>query len=585
MIRRRDGRGTGFAPDLPRAGEVHLSGHQGSEHSVHAARPEESGTPTPGSPLRVGILVDSFAQPRWAAKLVADLQAAPFASLVLVVRHVADPAPREGLLRRMWRHRGSLLHDAYVRLDRRLFQEQPDAFAREDIQPFLRDCTAIDATSREEDLARIRAHGLDVLVVLAADARPGAFATAARHGAWALRHAADPRDGEAVAGLWEVLEADRTTGSLLEVWSPGSPASHAIYRSYGPTDHISVRRNRNPLYWKSAAFVLRKLRDLAAEGPLALREVPAGPATAARPLRGVPGNLAMAGLLFRLALRYARKKLLDLLTREQWYLAYRFEAAPADGFLGLVRVMPPKDRYWADPCPVEAEDGRRFVFFEELRFDSAKATIRVIEIDPGRGAGKPVPVLERPYHLSYPQVFRWQGQYYMVPESSENRTVTLFRCVSFPDRWIEERDLLKEIDAVDPTLAEVNGRWWLFANVAPYGAGNRDELHLFHAPSPLGPFTPHAKNPVKSDCRSARPAGPLFRREGVLYRPAQNCAGGYGTSIVLHRIDLLTPEEYHETQVEEIVPTWDPEARRAHTLAHGDGLLVIDLMRRQRRFF
>jgi hypothetical protein len=122
-------------------------------------------------------------------------------------------------------------------------------------------------------------------------------------------------------------------------------------------------------------------------------------------------------------------------------------------------------------------------------------------------------------------------------------------------------------------------------NVAPFGGGTRDELHLFHASSPLGPFTPHARNPVKSDCRSARPAGPLFRREGRLFRPAQNCAGGYGTSVILHRIEELTPETYRETQVEEIVPTWDPEALRIHTLGQTDDLLVIDLMRRRRRFF
>ncbi|MCK6461948.1 MAG: formyl transferase, partial [Planctomycetes bacterium] len=131
---------------------------------------------------------------------------------------------------------------------------------------------------------------------------------------------------------------------------------------------------------------------------------------------------------------------------------------------------------------------------------------------------------------------------------------------------------------------EVAGRWWMFVNVTAYGAGNRDELHLYHAETPLGPWTPHARNPVKSDCRGARPAGRLFRRDGQLFRPAQNCAGGYGSSIVVHRIDLLTTQAYVETQVAEIRPDWDPKARRAHTINRCDGFLVLDLLRRRSRF-
>ncbi|HEX5138909.1 MAG TPA: formyl transferase, partial [Planctomycetota bacterium] len=291
----------------------------------------------------------------------------------------------------------------------------------------------------------------------------------------------------------------------------------------------------------------------------------------------------MAAMFLGHAFRYARRKLADLFTNEQWYPAYRFGDLTPD-LKDLIEVMPPKDRYWADPFPVRTHDGRVFLFVEEFAYKDPKGRILAMEIDPVRGAGKPFPVLERDYHLSYPQVFAWQGQYWMVPESSQNGTVTLFRCVSFPDRWVEERNLLEGVQAVDATLEEVDGRWWMFVNVTGHGTGNRDELHLYHAESPLGPWLPHARNPVKSDCRGARPAGRLFRQGGQLLRPAQNCAGGYGTSIVIHRIDVLTTEAFRETPVGEIVPDWDPKAKRAHTLNRCDGFLVLDLLRRRRRF-
>jgi hypothetical protein len=401
---------------------------------------------------------------------------------------------------------------------------------------------------------------------------PDVPATIARHGVWEI-----PRGGgdEAEPGLFELMEAEGATGCRLEARQGG--ASRTLCGSFGPTDHVSLRRARNAACWKGAAFVLRMLRDLAAgDEP--------EPAPAAPPPRPKPGNARMAALIVRLALRYLRGKLRDLLTREQWYLAYRFEDSPRDDFRDLSVAMPPKDRYWADPFPVRAEDGRTFLFLEELRYEDGKGRIVAMEVDPRRGAGEPFPVLERPWHLSYPHVFRWQRRWYLLPESSENGTVTLYRCVSFPDRWTEERDLLSGLNAVDATLEEIDGRWWMFVNVAPFGAGNRDELHLYHAETPLGPWTPHRRNPVKSDCRGARPAGRLFRRDGRLYRPAQNCAGAYGASIVVHRVDLLSLDDYRETAVAEIRPTWDRRARRAHTLNRCEGLLVLDLLRQRRRF-
>ena len=89
---------------------------------------------------------------------------------------------------------------------------------------------------------------------------------------------------------------------------------------------------------------------------------------------------------------------------------------------------------------------------------------------------------------------------------------------------------------------------------------------------------------MKSDCRSARPAGALFLRDGHLYRPAQNCAGGYGTSIVIHRIDELKEDAFRETAVAEIKPPRGRKARRTHTINRCDGFLVVDLLHARSRF-
>jgi hypothetical protein len=174
----------------------------------------------------------------------------------------------------------------------------------------------------------------------------------------------------------------------------------------------------------------------------------------------------------------------------------------------------------------------------------------------------------------------------MIPESVHDSGVDLYRATRFPYEWEHHARLLDGVRAVDATLFEADGRWWMFTNIAQRGAAAwsdwNEELHLFHAPTPLGPWTPHRRNPVKSDVRSSRPAGKLFRLDGALYRPSQDCSERYGCAITVNRVERLDADEFREVEVSRIEPRWSPELVGTHTLNHADGLTVIDGRERQR---
>jgi hypothetical protein len=194
--------------------------------------------------------------------------------------------------------------------------------------------------------------------------------------------------------------------------------------------------------------------------------------------------------------------------------------------------------------------------------------------------GQPVRALDRPYHLSYPFVFEWEDQIYMLPETEKHRTVELYRAEDFPTRWTLDRVLLSDLRAVDATLAEIDGRWWMFVNVAESEeASLDDELHLYHADSPLGPWMPHTWNPVKSDVRCARPAGRPFNFGGAWYRPSQDCSGRYGAAIVVNRITRLDETSYAEQAVSRLLPAWRQGLVATHTVNAAGGLTVIDAQR------
>ena len=408
-----------------------------------------------------------------------------------------------------------------------------------------------------------------------------------RFGVWSYHHGDNRVNRGGPAGFWEVVEGHPVTGSILQVLSEELDAGRVIYRSCASTAKYSVARNRNNYYWKSARFVGRKLRDLYEDGPAALEgeRADAVHAPYGNRLYRRGRNLELAPAMLRFGGRVAAHFTERLLNRHQWTVGLRVRdpAAGMDTTMYRFKLLrPPRDRIWADPFPVRHGDGY-LVFLEEMERRLGRGHISVMEVDARGGWSPPVKVLERPYHLSYPFVFRWNGEWWMIPETQQNRTVELYRARAFPHDWQLEQVLLPGVNAVDATLAEIDGRWWMFVNMAVEGASLSDELHLYHAPSPLGPWQPHRRNPVKSDVCSARAGGRVFQRDGEWFRPGQDCSHRYGYAVVLHRIDELSPDAYRETEVSRILPHWRPDVLATHTLNNVEGITVVDaLMRRNR---
>jgi len=173
----------------------------------------------------------------------------------------------------------------------------------------------------------------------------------------------------------------------------------------------------------------------------------------------------------------------------------------------------------------------------------------------------------------------------MIPETSENRTIELYKCIEFHDRWEMETTLMEHISASDATLFQRDGKWWLFASVRENeGTPSNDELFLFYSEDLFsGNWQPHVKNPVVSDVKSARPAGRIFTYNGNVYRPSQNSSKRYGYGIKINHIVTLSETDYKEECVDDIEPFWDEEIIAVHTLNFVNELTIIDGLRQRAR--
>lgn len=271
----------------------------------------------------------------------------------------------------------------------------------------------------------------------------------------------------------------------------------------------------------------------------------------------------------------------QLLRHQTWNIG--LVDIPIRAFLELdvrpsIRWLPPlpMGRYLADPFGIVDDNGIH-ILCEEFDFAGGKGVISEIDIPHDGAPTAPQQVLQLPVHMSHPYLFAHEREFFCIPEASATRRVTLYRAEQFPRRWAECATLMDNVLAVDSTVFPHAGRWWLMYTDARGRVGQNDRLLAWHARSPLGPWEPHANNPVKLDPGSARPGGTPFVAGGSLFRPAQDCSRGYGARVVINRVTRLTPSEFDEEPVAVVEPYDEsPYPEGVHTLSSVGDVTLID---------
>ena len=539
-------------------------------------------------------MLDSLTAPRWVAKIVQDVAAAPFLTLPLVIVDATGTQSPPATWREWFaRQRAAAPHrlwEWYEAADYRRFRnEGADPFEPTDLTPLVGDADVLRVAPvrvrfvdrfRAEDVQRVRDAQLDVLLRFGFRIIKGDILEAAAFGMWSLHHDDNRSYRGGPALFWEIFERNPESGTILQILTDALDGGKVLYRSIGATNFASLYKNRRETYWKSAEFMMRRLADLHREGWSSLQTLDtySEPAAYTRGIYRRPTNWQMLRFLAKTSGYRFRQKVRSTLD-EQWVLAFRRRGSN-DRF---TIVHPPADRFYADPFLAE-HDGRTFVFFEDYAYVDGKGTIACAELG-ASGIGEPQTVIAGPDHLSYPSLFQWRGDWFMLPETGARRRLEVWRARQFPGDWTLETIALDGVDACDATVWQHDGRWWMFVTLCVAGGPRADEVSLFYADTPLGPWRPHRANPVVSDAAHARSAGALYRDGEALVRPSQDARGGYGNAITLSRIDRLTLREYRETPVGSIKPTWHRRVRGTHTIARSSMFEVVDgrLLRFRRR--
>jgi len=171
--------------------------------------------------------------------------------------------------------------------------------------------------------------------------------------------------------------------------------------------------------------------------------------------------------------------------------------------------------YVADPFLLPGTDCWRLFFEVFNRTESPTAVIGHATSDRLDDWKYDVIALETSIHLSFPCIFKWDGEYYMLPDQKRDRDyarVEMFRATEFPTEW-ESTAVL-----VDPPPTTANNvlfrwqeRWWLVVGHEESGSSYvyySDELETKS-------WEPHANNPViEHQYTTARPGRVRSSRTG-----------------------------------------------------------------------
>lgn len=205
----------------------------------------------------------------------------------------------------------------------------------------------------------------------------------------------------------------------------------------------------------------------------------------------------------------------------------------------------------ADPF-LYIQDDTLYVFYETKNPITMQGDIGVSKsIDKG-ATWKPLGIaLNEPWHLSYPYIFSYNGQIYMMPESGMKGELRLYRAVDFPLQWKLEKVLIKK-PLVDAFMIEHDSKYWIFgSDHSGFGAIKNGQLEIWYSDSPLGPWKPHKKNPIHNIDKSlgARNGGRPFMYDGYLHRVGQDDGETYGRRIHIFKVERLTERDYKEVEV------------------------------------
>lgn len=205
-------------------------------------------------------------------------------------------------------------------------------------------------------------------------------------------------------------------------------------------------------------------------------------------------------------------------------------------------IKNPLSGWCADPFIFEYKDCT-YIFAEKWDYIKQKGIIAYTQIKGGKTT-QWEEIIEEPYHLSYPNIWRDDKGVHICAESSSSGEVYTYTAVDFPNIWRKDKIWWRGNSLADTTILfdKKNSPQWLFT----YGCSGLVNGKLFRIKLNSEQEVEGNLLFVSRNKKVARPGGKFIFDENSIYRVAQNCSKSYGRSISICKVLECTEKCYKE---------------------------------------
>ena len=525
--------------------------------------------------LRIGLLVDHYKLPSWSFSIIETLVNSDYAEINLVIKNESQLTKKSSYIAKF----KQLSYTIFRAIENKLHKPHPNSLVSKSLKSILQNCKE----SLAKDVKSTDLEQIDLIIKFGHNPIENLAFENVKLGVWSYYFGDYSKKRKGPFGIWELFENQIDTKVSVMLNGNLVKQDSILYETSFSNDNLYINRHTNTIYWKIANILPRMIIELYHSEPDKFFNKWLSKYVHSKIIEHqdyqIPNNFqtikAVSNLYWR-ALKGVIKRRSHF---EQWILLFQINSDKQrpKSFNNFNRILPPKDRFWADPFVIERND-TYYIFIEELLFNEPHGKIAVIEMDKDGNYKSPKTVIEQSYHLSYPFLIEDNDELYMIPETMDNNTIELYKCIAFPYKWNLEKVIMNNIKAVDSTIFKHDNKYWLFTNIEELnGTKMQSELHLFYSNSLLSnDWIAHKQNPIVTDRSCARPAGGIFASQNRIFRPAQDCTKHYGYAMKINEITSLNADNYEESLEQSITPDWSKDMFSTHTINASETLTVID---------
>ena len=435
---------------------------------------------------------------------------------------------------------------------------------------------------QKKDIEKIKALNLDIIIRTEFNIIRGEILNTPRYGIWSFHHGDNRVNRGGPPCFWEIIEGHKNVGVTLQKLTSELDGGKVIDRgSYNINWSLVVTRRR--VYDSSISLLFKNINLLKSN---CIKPKDSG--LYSKRLYKFPNIIYVLRYIFQFYIQLLKKVIGKLnyhffgIKYDHWSLAFSTGNFFNTPLYRLKSIKTPKNEFWADPFQVDY-NGNKFIFFENYSYKSklGKISCGVIENDKLIDIKD---VLVKSYHLSYPFIYKTENDLFMIPETSENKRLEIYKCTNFPSEWVLYSTGFVGDEIKDCNIhKDDNNELWLFMNKKKFNSDECSDLYIYKIDSlKLNSILPHKLNPVITDSSSARNGGSIFKYNNKVYRPSQiNIEGKYGKGLNINEILKLNLTEYEEKISDFCLPNFDKSVNGIHHLDFTEDFFVIDLCKKK----